>query len=64
LILSIFWKKTTYQGVIAGLITGTTSVFLWKNIDILKNTGIYELIPAFFLATIVVIIFSLIPYKK
>lgn len=64
LILSIFWKKTTYQGVIAGLITGTMSVFLWKNIDILKNTGIYELIPAFFLATIAVIIFSLITYKN
>jgi len=58
LILSIFWKKTTYQGVIAGLVTGTLVVFIWKNLPVFKNTGLYELIPAFFLSTAVIVIVS------
>lgn len=29
-ILALFWKKTTRQGVIAGLITGALVVFIWK----------------------------------
>jgi sodium/proline symporter len=62
-ILSLFWKKTSKTGVIAGLITGTISVFIWKNIPALNNL-IYELIPSFFLALIATIIFSSIRFGK
>ncbi|UCH13206.1 MAG: sodium/proline symporter [Bacteroidales bacterium] len=56
-ILSLFWKKTTKTGVIAGLLTGTITVFIWKSITVLNNL-IYELIPAFFIAFAVTVIFS------
>jgi sodium/proline symporter len=56
-ILSLFWEKTTKTGVIAGLLSGTITVFVWKNIPALNNL-IYELIPAFFISLIVTIIFS------
>jgi sodium/proline symporter len=62
-ILSLFWKKTTKTGVIAGLLAGTISVFIWKNIPALNNF-VYELIPSFFLALIATIIFSSIRFGK
>jgi sodium/proline symporter len=58
-ILTLFWKKTSRTGVITGLLTGTITVFIWKNIPLLSGM-IYELIPAFFLSLLVTIIFSLI----
>lgn len=56
-ILALFWKGTTRNGVIAGLITGTTSVMIWKSIPYLDNL-IYELIPGFCLSMLATIIFS------
>ncbi len=62
-VLSLFWKKTTKTGVIAGMLSGTITVFIWKNIPAL-NSLIYELIPAFFIALAFTIIFSLrLPVK-
>jgi sodium/proline symporter len=57
-ILALFWKKTTRQGIFAGLLTGTLSVFLWKSIPALSER-MYELIPAFFLSLLVTILVSL-----
>lgn len=57
-ILALFWKRTTRNGVIAGLITGTITVFVWKAVPGLTGI-IYELIPAFFLALAVTVIVSL-----
>lgn len=58
-ILALFWKKTTKIGVAAGLISGTITVFIWKISDLLSG-WIYELIPAFIIATLFTIIGSLI----
>ncbi len=30
-ILALFWKRTTRAGVIAGLVGGTVTVFIWKS---------------------------------
>jgi sodium/proline symporter len=59
-ILALFWKRTTKAGVIAGLITGTLTVFIWKSIPMLDQF-LYELIPGFIfslLATLVVSFFT------
>lgn len=61
-ILSLFWKKTSKTGVIAGLLAGTISVFIWKNIPALNNL-IYELIPAFCIAFIATVIFSSVNFS-
>lgn len=56
-ILSLFWEKTTRNGVIAGLITGILTVILWKIIPSL-NSLIHELIPGFALAWLITMIVS------
>lgn len=62
-ILALFWKRTTRSGVIAGLITGTLTVFVWKSVPALSGQ-IYELIPAFFLALAATVAVSLVTGKE
>lgn len=59
LILSLYWEKTTRIGLIAGMLTGSFITIFWK-LWLSDSTGIYELIPAFFGALLVIIIISLI----
>ena len=56
-LLALFWDGMTRQGAIAGILTGTFSIFIWKNVPFLNNI-IYELIPTFFLAMLVTILVS------
>ncbi|MCP4144773.1 MAG: sodium/proline symporter [bacterium] len=64
LLLSLWWKKTSRAGVLAGLIAGTISVLIWYNVPILKNS-LYELIPGFMISMLSVVIFSIaIPNKS
>jgi sodium/proline symporter len=61
-LLVLFWKGTNRNGVIAGVLTGTISIIIWKNIPFL-NDLIYELIPTFFLTILVTILVSLFSEK-
>ena len=45
-ILALFWKKTSKNGVIYGMIAGTLTVFIWKSSPFLSD-WLYELIPGF-----------------
>ncbi len=58
-ILALFWKRTTRTGVIAGLLSGTVVVFLWKSIPLFSER-MYELIPAFILSFCVTIAVSIL----
>ncbi|NCB52833.1 MAG: sodium:proline symporter, partial [Clostridia bacterium] len=61
MIFSLFWKRTTYAGAIAGMVSGGAMVFIW-NFWISKLGGawsIYELLPAFVFASIVIVVVSL-----
>ncbi|MEA3296945.1 MAG: sodium/proline symporter, partial [candidate division Zixibacteria bacterium] len=58
-ILGLLWKRTTAAGAVAGMLTGSLVTVIWRNTPILK-AAIYELIPAFVLAFVVVVIVSLI----
>lgn len=53
-IFSLFWKRTTREGAIAGMLSGGIMVFIWKLI--LKPMGgifgVYELLPAFIISCI------------
>ncbi len=57
LILSLYWKRTNIAGVVAGMITGTLVTIIWK-LFFVDTTGIYELIPAFFLSLGVILVFG------
>ncbi|MBR5933423.1 MAG: sodium/proline symporter PutP [Treponema sp.] len=61
-LLSIFWKKITKTGAIAGLVTGGIAVIVWNRLPatICPIFGIYEILPAFILNLVVAIAVSLI----
>ena len=61
MLCALFWKRTNKWGAICGLVTGGVMVFVWKFV-ISKLGGvfaIYELLPAFIMALIVIIVVSL-----
>ena len=45
ILLSLFWKKFTYKGAVAGIVGGALTDILW--LAFLGSTGIYELLPGF-----------------
>ncbi|MCB2210758.1 sodium/proline symporter [bacterium] len=51
-ILALFWKRTTRQGVIAGVIAGTVTTIIWYYTPALKG-ALYELVPAFLIGALV-----------
>lgn len=65
MIFSLFWKRTNRAGAIAGMIAGGSMVFIWKLL--LKPLGgvfgIYELLPAFLISSIVIVVVSLCTAK-
>ena len=60
MLLSLFWKRMTIQGAVAGIITGGVAVVVWENVKVFSETGVYSLLPAFFIALAAVIIVSLV----
>lgn len=57
IILSLFWKRMTLNGALAGMIVGAIMVILWKNLW--ADTGIYEIIPGFICSFVAIIMVSL-----
>jgi sodium/proline symporter len=62
-IFSLYWKRTTKYGIAAGMITGTLVTISWK-LFLKEPTGLYELIPAFFLSALVIVMVSLLTGEK
>ena len=55
LLMSLFWKRTTRRGVIAGIIVGGVTVLVWKQLALF---GLYEIVPGFVFALIAIYIVS------
>ena len=62
IILSLFWRRLTYKGAIAGILGGATTVVLWL-IFLSASTGVYELLPGFIVGTLFAIVVSLFDKK-
>ena len=60
-ICALFWKRTNWQGALAGMIAGGASVFVWKYLvaPLGGVFAIYELLPAFLVGLFVIIVVSL-----
>ena len=60
-ICSLFWKRTTLPGAIAGMVAGGAMVFIWKYLvkPLGGVFGVYELLPAFLVGLLVIVIVSL-----
>ena len=55
LLMSLFWKRTTRRGVIAGIIVGGVTVLAWKQFELF---GLYEIVPGFIFALIAIFLVS------
>jgi len=63
LLLTLWWRKTTKEGVLAGMIVGTISVIIWHFTPNLKGL-VYELAPGFVMAFLAVWLVSLATQEK
>ena len=63
LLLTLWWRKTTREGVLAGMLVGTVTTIYWHFTPELKSL-VFELAPAYILAFIAVVIVSLVTYKR
>lgn len=61
-ICALFWKRTTFPGALAGMVAGGVSVFVWKYLIAPMGGvfGIYELLPAFLVGVVVIVVVSLL----
>ena len=61
-LFALFWKRTNVQGALAGMIAGGVMVFVWKYL--VRPMGgiwnIYELLPAFIVSALAIVIVSLL----
>ena len=58
IILSLFWRRFTYKGAVAGVVTGAVVDVFW--LAFMSHTGIYEIIPGFACSLIAAVVFTLI----
>jgi len=53
ILFTLYWKKTTKQGAVAGMLTGFVITLVWKTTG-LSDSVIYELVPAFILSSLAI----------
>ena len=56
-LMSLFWRRTTRNGVLAGIVVGGVTVLVWKQLALF---GLYEIIPGFFFGILAIYIVSLL----
>ena len=56
IMLSLFWKKFTFPGAVAGIVVGAAVDALW--LIFLSGTGVYEIIPGAIASLIVAVVVS------
>jgi sodium/proline symporter len=62
IILSLFWKRFTYKGAIAGVLGGAIVDVLWLTF-LTESTGVYELAPGFAAGLLCAVVVTLIDKK-
>lgn len=65
MLAALFWKRTNKWGALAGMAAGGITVFIWK--FVIRPLGgildIYELLPAFIVAAVAIVVVSLLTEK-
>lgn len=56
LLLSLFWKRMTRNGALAGIIVGGITVLIWKQFALF---GLYEIVPGFIFSCLAIYIVSM-----
>ena len=62
MLFSLFWRRTNRYGALAGMVSGGAMVFIWKYLvrPIGGAWDVYELLPAFLVASAFIIVVSLL----
>jgi sodium/proline symporter len=60
ILLSLFWRKLTNWGALAGMFVGAAGVFFWKAVW----PQMYELLPGFVCAMLVAVVVSLLTHRE
>jgi sodium/proline symporter len=63
IILSLFWRRTTWAGALAGMISGSVTIVVVKNFIKIPGEYFYELMPGFIIAFIAIVVVSLLSKK-
>lgn len=63
ILLTLYWRKTTAKGAIAGMLVGALTAFIWGSVPVLKS-ALYELVPGFGFGLLVAVVVSLLTYKE
>jgi len=58
-ILGLLWPRANKAGAIAGMIVGSATAVVWKEVESLSNV-VYELVPAFAFAFVAIVVVSLL----
>ncbi len=62
MLCALFWKRSNKYGIIAGMVTGGVTIFVWKYV--VRPLGgvwnIYELLPAFIVALVFIVVVSML----
>lgn len=65
-LLSLFWKRTNFQGAVAGILSGALTVIVWDYIPFMGGqtpgtvTGLYSLLVGFAVSTLMIVAVSLL----
>lgn len=59
ILLSLFWRKLTNWGALAGMVSGAVTVFAWDAL----NDDLYEIVPGFIACLVVALVVSRFTYS-
>ena len=64
-LFALFWKRSTKWGALAGMVAGGAMVFIWKYLIAPRGGAwaIYELLPALIVASVAIVVVSLLTAK-
>ncbi|QVQ52861.1 sodium/proline symporter PutP [Spiractinospora alimapuensis] len=64
ILLSLFWRKLTNWGALAGMVVGTVVVFVWSALDPqILGASLYEIIPGFIANVVVAVVVSMLTHQ-
>src|SRR5574344_93324 len=65
ILLSLFWRKATRNGALAGIVVGAVTVVVWHSLKgVAPMFDLYEIIPGFALCLLVAVVVSLCDKNK
>lgn len=64
IMLSLFWKKLSNWGALAGMVSGAATVFIWSSYGPeIFGQSLYEIVPGFLVNVVVAVVVSKLTYQ-